>query len=362
MPKRLDMQPAKQSVLGQLKGRVLVTGGAGFIGSHLVDVLVSTGAAVTVLDDFSIGSIDNLSGAMQCGDVRILEGSILDYGAVDEALAGCDRVFHLAVQCVRRSLGAPMESHEVNATGTLNILEAARRQRVDRFIYCSSSEVYGNASERVLNEDATPCRPVTVYGGAKLAGELYTEAYRQTYSLPTLVVRPFNAYGPRAHQQGQRAEVIPRFVIRVLNGLPPIVFGDGSNGRDFTYVTEVARGLALAGASDRLVGQRVNIAYGRMITVAEVANAVARACGRSDLQAEYSNPRPGDVHKLRADTKKAKTLLGYAAEISFEEGIRRYVEWFRSAFPDPSVLTEAKAQNWTMPPTETVHLGEGAVA
>ncbi|HEX8077737.1 MAG TPA: NAD-dependent epimerase/dehydratase family protein, partial [Chthoniobacterales bacterium] len=218
-----------------MTGRILVTGGAGFIGSHLVDRLISTGEAVTVLDDLSTGSENNLAEAKSRGDLRLVTGSILDETAVSRALTGCNRVYHLAVQCVRRSLGDPRQSHDVNATGTLAMLEAARRHGVGLFVYSSSSEVYGNASTGLLHEDDTSCRPTTVYGGAKLAGEAYAEAYYQTYGLPTVVVRPFNAYGPRAHDRGDLAEVVPRFVIRVLNGLPPVIFGDGSNGRDFTY-------------------------------------------------------------------------------------------------------------------------------
>jgi UDP-glucose 4-epimerase len=334
-------------------GRILVTGGAGFIGSHLVDALVARGERVTVLDDFLTGSEDNLEAARAAADVRIVRGSVLDGERVAVAMAGCDRVYHLAVQCVRRSLGNPRESHDVNATGTLTVLETARRQGVTRFVYCSSSEVYGNSSDGLLNEDATPCRPVTVYGAAKLAGELYAEAYLQTYGVPTVIVRPFNAYGPRAHDQGDLAEVIPRFAIRVLNGLPPVIFGDGTNGRDFTYVTEVARGLMLAGSDDRLVGRRVNIAYGRMVTVREAADSVMRACGRNDLAIQLSRPRPGDVHVLRADTSRAAELLGYRAEIAFDDGVRRYIDWFRQRYPDPAPLLEDAVENWAMPEATT---------
>jgi UDP-glucose 4-epimerase len=332
-----------------MSNRILVTGGAGFIGSHLVDCLVRAREKIAVLDDFSTGESENLTDAVATGDVRIVRGSVLDADRVSEALEDCSRVFHLAVQCVRRSIGNPRQSHDVNATGTLTVLEAARRHGIERFVYCSSSEVYGNASTGLLDEDLTPCRPVTVYGGAKLAGEVYTEAYRETYRLPTVVVRPFNAYGPRAHDRGDLAEVVPRFVIRVLNGLPPVVFGDGSNGRDFTYVTELARGISLAGASDRLVGQRVNIAYGRMITVREVAETVMQACGHNDLNINFSRPRPGDVKVLAADTRRAATILGYSAEVAFTEGVRRYVDWFRSRYPDASILLEDKVENWDLP-------------
>jgi UDP-glucose 4-epimerase len=331
-----------------VSGRVLVTGGAGFIGSHLVDNLMAAGERVTVLDDFSTGQRENLA-EQPAARVRVVAGSILDEAAIEEALTDCDRVYHLAVQCVRRSLGAPRQSHDVNATGTLNVLECARRLGVRRFIYCSSSEVYGNTSSGLLNEDDTPLRPVTVYGAAKLVGEYYAEAYRQTYGLPTVVVRPFNAYGPRAHEQGDLAEVVVRFLIRVLNGLPPVMFGDGSNGRDFTYVTDVAHGLRLAGEADALVGQRVNIAFGRMITVREVAQTIMHVCGRNDLAVESAHPRPGDVHVLRADTRRASDVLGYHASIGFEDGIRRYVEWFRRRHPDPAGLLETTLENWTMP-------------
>jgi UDP-glucose 4-epimerase len=329
--------------------RVLVTGGAGFIGSHLVDRLVAEGIAVTVLDDFSTGERENLEDAHTAGAVRVVEGSILDRDAVASAMEGCDRVFHLAVQCVRRSLGQPIENHDVNATGTLYLLEEARKRRVSRFLYCSSSEVYGNGRDSLLNEDTTVCEPVTVYGAAKLAGELYTKAYFRTYGLPTLVVRPFNAYGPREHYKGQRAEVIPRFLIRVLNGLPPVIFGDGSAGRDFTYVTETARGLAEAACCDALVGREVNLAYGRMITVKEVAEGVIRLCQRPDITPDFSAPRPGDVKALHADTRLAEAVLGFKAEIAFEQGLERTIDWFTRRHPDIASLLEEKVENWVLP-------------
>jgi UDP-glucose 4-epimerase len=329
--------------------RCLVTGGAGFIGSHLVDHLVAEDWAVTILDDFSTGTRANLSEAQSRGDVRIAQGSILDPLAIEAAMAGSDVVFHLAVQCVRRSLGEPLHNHEVNATGTLNVLEVARRRRVRRFIYCSSSEVYGNCGCEPLVETATVCEPATVYGAAKLAGEHYAKAYWQTYGLPTIVVRPFNTYGPREHTSGDLAEVIPRFVIRVLNGLPPVIFGTGENGRDFTYVTETVRGIALAASCDALVGRAVNIAYGEMVTVRQVAEAIARLCGRPGLQPRFIEPRPGDVRALRADTRLAREILGFAAGVKFEEGLRRYIDWFRVAHPDPAALLEDDIRNWRLP-------------
>lgn len=330
-------------------GSVLITGGAGFIGSHLVDALIEGGDRVTVLDDFSVGILENLADAEATGRLRIVTGSICDKAAVMDAMQDCDRVYHLAVQCVRRSIGEPRQSHDANATGTLVVLEAARQAAVQRFVYCSSSEVYGNSSAGLLQEDTTLCKPMTVYGASKLAGELYAEAYLRIYSLPTLVVRPFNAYGPRAYQTGVRAEVLPRFVARVLNGLPPVIFGDSSNGRDFTYVTEIAAGIAAAGKVDSLVGEKINLAYGRMVTVHEVATTVLKTLGRNDLAIEFADPRPGDVHRLRADTTKAEQRLGYEARVEFAQGVAKYVDWVRMRFPDPSALLDTKVVNWSMP-------------
>ena len=329
--------------------RCLVTGGAGFIGSHLVDYLVAENRAVTVLDDLSTGKLANLSHAQSHGDVRLVQGSVLDRRAIEEAAAGCDLVFHLAVQCVRRSLSKPLENHDVNATGTLNVLEVARRRKVRRFIYCSSSEVYGNSGDGSLDETMTVCEPVTVYGAAKLAGEHYAKAYWQTYGLPTIVVRPFNTYGPREHTTGELAEVIPRFVIRALNGLPPVIFGTGENGRDFIYVTETARGIALAANSDALIGRVVNIAYGEMVTVRQLTEAIARLCGRADIAPLFIEPRPGDVRALRAETRLARETLAFVAELNIEQGLRRYIDWFRANYPDPADLLEDDIRNWRLP-------------
>lgn len=329
--------------------RSLVTGGAGFIGSHLVERLVAENHSVTVLDDFSTGTLANLSGPLSRGEVHIVRGSILDPRAVDEAITGCDFVFHLAVQCVRRSLSQPLQNHEINATGTLNVVEAARRRRVHRFVYCSSSEVYGNCGEGHLKEASAVCQPTTVYGAAKLAGEHYARVYWQTYGLPTIVVRPFNAYGPREHMTGDLGEVIPRFVVRVLSGLPPVIFGTGQNGRDFTYVTETVRGIALAAQCDALIGGVVNIAYGEVVTVLQLAHAIARLCGRSDLVPAFVEPRPGDVRTLLADTRLARETLGFAAEIDFEQGLRRYIDWFRSNHPNPIDVLEDGIRNWRLP-------------
>ena len=326
----------------------LVTGGAGFIGSHLVDQLIAEGTSVTVIDNLSSGDEANLADAQKTGKLRYIKGSILDDLALNSAMRDADVVFHMAVECVRRSLGKPLHNHEVNATGTLKVLEVARTAKVKRFVYCSSSEVYGNASTGLLSEEKTVCAPVTVYGAAKFVGEHYTHAYRTTYGLPTMCIRPFNAYGPREHDQGDLAEVIPRFLIRILNGLPPVVFGDGSQGRDFTYVTEVARGLIMASKCEAMIGQTANIAYGRMVTILDLAQRMIKLSG-AEMRPQCGEARPGDVHRLHADTAKAKSLFGYAATVEIDDGLKRYVDWFRGKYPDPQKLLEPELQNWKMP-------------
>lgn len=329
-----------------MTSRILVTGGAGFIGSHLVDALIADDFPVTVLDDFSSGKRDNLNDAQSEGDLRVIDGSILDQQAIATAMDGCKQVYHLAVACVRASLGNPVENHQVNATGTLNVLKVARQIGGIRFIYCSTSEVYGNAADNILDERKVICEPMTVYGASKLAGEYYTKAYHRTYGMETIIVRPFNSYGPREHNQDIYAEVIPRFVIRVMNGLSPIIFGDGNNGRDFTYVKDTVEGIILASRCDALIGREINIARGTMITVEEVANVIIRHCQRPDLKPEFLAPRPGDVYRLHAGTRLAEELLAFKASTDFEHGIQKYLEWFNNECQDPSSLIETELANW----------------
>ena len=329
--------------------KYLVTGGAGFIGSHLVDRIISEGHEVVVLDNFASGKKYNLENAQSTGKLTLIEGTILNDNDLDAATAGVDVVFHMAVECVRKSIGDPVGNHHANATGTLMALEAARRNKVQRFIYCSSSEVYGNADLGALSEDETVCQPTTVYGASKLVGELYTQAYLRTYGMETAVVRPFNAFGPREHDQGVLAEVIPRFVIKVINGQAPIIFGDGSQGRDFTYVTDTADGLWRAAHSDAMVGQIANIGWGRMVSVKEVAEEIIKQCGRNDVSVEHVPDRPGDIQSLIARTEKATELLGFKPQVDFATGIGNYVDWFKMRYDDPSALLEENYMNWTVP-------------
>jgi len=329
-----------------LSGRpVLVTGGAGFIGSNLVDALVDRGCAVRVLDDLSVGREENLVEAAARGEVELVRGSILDRDLVRDAVRGVDAVLHLAVSCLRVSLYDPWESHEVNAGGTLSVLEACREDRVGRFLYCSSSEVYGTARTVPMGE-SHPTEPTTVYGASKLAGEWYSLAYREAHGLPVVVARPFNTYGPREHHEGPHGEVIPKMVLRALNGVAPVIFGDGSQTRDFTYVSDTVRGLIAAAESDALVSESVNVAFGREVPIARIAELVLAACA-SDLRPVYADPRPADVTRHYADPSKAQRVLGFRAETPIEDGIERYVRWLLEREPDVGqLLSEEVERNW----------------
>ena len=333
-------------------GTVLVTGGAGFIGSHVVDHLVANGASVVVLDDLSSGSIDNLSRSLATHKVKFLRGSVLDEQALGSAVTNCTSVIHMAVECVRRSIGDPLKNHHINATGTILTLEAARKAKIEKFVYCSSSEIYGNSSSKTLNERTSVPAPTTVYGAAKYIGEHYTHAYRQTYGMQTTVVRPFNAFGPREHHRGDLAEVIPRVMIRLVKGLEPIIFGDGLQGRDFTHVTDVARGIVLALQESKSVGEVINIARGEVVSIGRLAKIMAQLIGRADLNPIYMTERPGDVRTLHADVAFAQELLNYKANVTLSDGLSDYIKWFQETYSEPHLLLETIHENWNLPADE----------
>jgi UDP-glucose 4-epimerase len=329
-------------------GTALVTGGAGFIGSHLVDALAARRWRVRVVDNLSVGSRANLAQHANSSDVTLHEVDVRDAQRLAPLFDDVDTAFHLATQCVRVSLFQPELVHDVNTTGTLRVLMAAVRSRVRRFVYVSSSEAFGSARTVPMSEEH-PFEPTTIYGASKMAGELYTNAFRVRHGLNTVIVRPFNTYGPRAHFSGAYGELIPRFVVRAENGRPPVVFGDGHQTRDFTYVEDTVRGMILA-AESNLVGQSVNVARGREVSVNEIARLVLVACGRPDLTPEHAPERPSDVRRHHADISFARRAIGFEPAIDIEEGIRRYVAWFRTAYPDPSrLLADEQPYNWIAP-------------
>jgi UDP-glucose 4-epimerase len=323
---------------------VLVTGGAGFIGSELVRQLVERGAGVVVVDNLVNGRRENLDD-LDSTHCRLVVADVRDGAAMTEALAGIDVVFHLACLGVRHSIHSPQENHDVNATATLDLLARARAAGVRRIVDVSSSEVYGTARRVPMDESHTTF-PTTVYGASKLAGECYTRAYHATYGYPTIVVRPFNAFGPRCHHEGDSGEVIPKFLLRALAGKPLIVFGDGTQTRDFTFVSDTAAGILAAGFSEAAIGDTINLGSGRAVSIASLAQTIGRVTGRA-VEIAHDEARPGDVHDLCADATKAASLLRFAPAVSLEEGIRRLQAWYlASGTPVETLLADDRVRNW----------------
>ena len=323
---------------------VVVTGGAGFIGSELVRQLAGAGADVVVIDTLVNGKRENLAGV--AGGVTLLEADIRNVAALASVLREARVVYHLACLGVRHSVHSPVENHDVNATGTLRLLEASRAAGVPKFVYVSSSEVYGTAKRVPMTEDH-PTFPCTVYGGSKLAGEAYTRAFFRTYDYPTVVVRPFNTYGPRSHHEGDSGEVIPKFLLRCLAGRPMVIFGDGTQTRDFTYVTDSARGIILAGTDAAAVGRTINLGSGSELTINDLARTVAEVVGRPDAAIEHDEPRPGDVLRLYADMSQARSLIGYEVRVTLADGLRQLLAWYRAQNVSPEeLLRNEVVRNW----------------
>jgi len=325
----------------------LITGGAGFIGAELTRQVCALGK-VTVVDNLRNGKRENLAGLPR-DRVRLEVMDIRDEERMAGLLRSVDIVFHLACLGVRHSIHSPYENHEVNATATLKLLSAARAAGVKRFVFVSSSEVYGTAQQVPMTEEH-PTFPMTVYGASKLAGECYTRAFYRTYAFPTVVVRPFNTYGPHCHHEGDSGEVIPKFLLRCMTGYPMVIFGDGTQTRDFTYVTDTARGILLAGLAEDAVGETINLGSGREIAINDLAHEVSVIAEQPDATTVHDDPRPGDVLRLCADTTKARELLAFEGKITLRDGLARLRQWYLTLRPTPEImLKEEIAHNWNLP-------------
>ena len=326
----------------------IVTGGAGFIGSELVRQLTAGGSPVVVIDNLVNGKRENLAGVN--GRLTLLEYDIRDVSAYAPILREADVVYHLACLGVRHSVHSPLDNHDVNATGTLQLLEASRAAGVPKFVYVSSSEVYGTAQRVPMTEDH-PAFPSTVYGGSKLAGEAYARAYHRTYGFPTVVVRPFNTYGPRCHHEGDSGEVIPKFMLRCLADRPMVIFGDGTQTRDFTYVSDSARGIILAGTTAEAVGRTLNLGSGFELSINDLARTVAEITERPAAEVVHDEARPGDVLRLYADMSQARSLLGYEPQVPLEQGLAMLLDWYRSRNVSPEqLLRDEVVRNWDVNP------------
>jgi len=306
-----------------------VTGGAGFIGSHLARELVNLGEVV-LLDDLSAGGPSRVKDLLDQGKARLVQGSVLHRNLLSEVCREIDCVFHLAADvAARHSTGSPLEVHEVNATGTLSVLAAAREAGVKKLVFSSSSAVYGNVVGIPWREETLPL-PLTPFAAAKLAGEHYCEVYRQSLGLPTATLRYFNVYGPSQEARGDQAGVVPRFVSQVLARSPPIIHGDGSQVRDFISVKDVVRANILAMQRDA-VGV-FNIGSGDGTTILSLARAAMEIGGLS-REPVFGKPREGDIRESVADIAKARDVMGFRPRVHLSDGLRETFDWFREHRP-----------------------------
>lgn len=304
----------------------LVTGGAGFIGSHIVEELVRRGEQVRVLDNFSTGKRENLTPFL--GEIELIEGDMRSYHIVREAVQGTDFVLHQgALPSVPRSINDPITTNEVNVGGTLNILDAARDAGVKRVVYASSSSVYGANKALPKQEEMMP-QPISPYAVAKLTGEKYCHVFSRTYGLETVALRYFNVFGPRQDPESAYAAFIPKFIVGMMEGQSLVIDGDGSQSRDFTYVSNVVRGNLLALEAEGVGGEMFNMACGTSMSLNEIVEHLRRLLGcEGDIS--YGPSRPGDVPMSLADIGQARERLGYEPEVSMEEGLEKVVAWFK---------------------------------
>jgi nucleoside-diphosphate-sugar epimerase len=311
-----------------LSGVALVTGGAGFIGSHIAAALIESGAKVRIIDDLSTGYRRNIEeiGA----NIDFVEGSVADEKALGRALENVEIVFHeAAIPSVPRSVERPVETHEASINATFALLMAARDRKVRRLVYAASSSAYGEQPELPKREDMRPA-PLSPYAVAKLVGEYYCQAFSHVYGLETVSLRYFNVFGPRQDPGSQYSGVISRFMSALLNGEQAVIYGDGEQSRDFTYVENVVRANMLAAESATAVGAVINIANGKRITLNQLFEIMKETTGNSDATVQYLPTRAGDVRDSLADLTVARTLLDYEPQIDLKEGLQKTLAWWQN--------------------------------
>jgi len=312
-----------------LSGIALVTGGAGFIGSHIARALVDAGARVRVIDDLSTGSVQNLDEIG--GEVEFINASINDAAALNRAVQGVELVFHeAAIPSVPRSVQQPRETHDASVNGTFNLLLAARDAGVRRVVYAASSSAYGDQLESPKVESMRP-DPLSPYAAAKLVGEYYCQVFTRSYKLETVSLRYFNVFGPRQDPSSQYSGVISRFILALESGKRPTIFGDGEQTRDFTYVANAVAANMRAAQAPEASGKVFNIANGKSISINEVLEVLKRLTGRNEIKADYAPTRAGDVRDSLADLKAANAVLGYEPRVGLEEGLQLTLDWWKTS-------------------------------
>lgn len=309
-----------------MKGKYLVTGGGGFIGSHLVESLVNQGQNVRVLDNFLTGKRENLADFIH--DIDLVEGDIRDFNVCEQALEGVDFVFHqAALPSVPRSIEDPVLTNAINVGGTLNILVASKEAKVKKVVFASSSSVYGD-DPNLPKKEGTEGSPLSPYAVTKMMGEKYMQIFSEIYGLGTVSLRYFNIFGPRQDPLSQYAAVIPNFITSMERGESPRIFGDGEQSRDFTYVANVVKANMLAIEAEKISGEVLNIACGDRITVNTLFEKI-RDFFQMDIDPTHDKPRPGDIRHSFADIAKANVMLKYDPVVPFDEGLQKTIQWYR---------------------------------
>ena len=308
---------------------VVVTGGAGFIGSHIVAALSNSGGRVRVLDDLSTGHRENLDEIG--GDIDFIQGSVADEDLVRKALEGAEVVFHeAAIPSVPRSVEAPRQTHIASVDGTFSLLLAAREQKVRRVVYAASSSAYGDQPTLPKSEQMLP-DPLSPYAVAKLVGEYYCRVFTRVYGLETVSLRYFNVFGPRQDPTSQYSGVVSRFISALLGNGQPVIFGDGEQSRDFTYIDNVVAANLSAADAKAAAGKIINVANGERITLNQLLATLKDLTDRHDVNAEYAEPRVGDVKHSLADNSMARDLLGYECKVGLREGLQRTIDWWKTS-------------------------------
>ncbi len=327
--------------------RIVVTGGAGFLGSHVVRFLLEDGNTVTVLDNFYSGKMSHLEAVRDHPKLRIIEGDIRNPADVAEAFRDCNIVIHLAVLDLRQSIKEPFLVNETITEGTVNCLDAARANHMDLFMNCSSAEVYGTAKYVPIDE-SHPFLPETPYAAAKVAQDMYVYSYGRSYGLPWMTIRIFNMYGPNSHWQGFRGELIPKMIVRAMNGEPLIIFGNGQQTRDFVYVEDAARALITMAGSTGCMGKTIQFCTGVETPVYRIAELVCEQFGiNPETGIRRETERPGDVQRQVGNNARFLKEVGFEPTVSIREGIRKTVEWYKALKLSPAeLLAQEVPRNW----------------
>jgi nucleoside-diphosphate-sugar epimerase len=321
--------PAKEQKRMPLTGIALVTGGAGFIGSHIASSLAMSGARVRILDDLSTGHLENIEEI--AGEVDFVQGSVADDAVLEKVLEDVELVFHeAAIPSVPRSIENPRQSHIASVDGTFSLLLAARDRKVRRLVYAASSSAYGDQPTLPKREEMLP-DPLSPYAVAKLVGEYYCQVFSRVYSLETVALRYFNVFGPRQDPGSQYSGVVSRFISMLLKNERPVIYGDGEQSRDFTYIDNVIEANLRAADAKDVSGTVFNVANGESVTLNQLLAELKELTGRPDVTAKYSESRIGDVRHSLADTTRARQLLGYEPRVGLREGLEKTIDWWKGS-------------------------------